>query len=56
MRPDVKKLQEFFGKEKWDDVVAYMRKHKVSAAVAMPALGFSLQGMAAEEPTPKGQR
>jgi hypothetical protein len=46
---DLQKMRKFFSDEDWNAVVQYMRKTKKPAAAAMAALGFSLEGMAAEQ-------
>ena len=50
-RPDIDKTREFLQTADWPRVVALMRKG-MPAAAAMGALGYSLEGMAAEQPQP----
>lgn len=47
-RADVMKTRGFFKDADWNKVVRLMREKGLPAAAAMGALGFSLQGMAAE--------
>jgi hypothetical protein len=47
-RPDIQKTREFFGAKDWPRVVELIRKGMKPAA-AMSALGFSLEGMAADQ-------
>jgi hypothetical protein len=48
-RPDIQKTREFFRKADWAKAVELMRQG-VKPAAALAALGYSLQGMAAEQP------
>ena len=48
-RPDIQKTREFFSKADWAKAVELMRQGMKPAA-ALGALGYSLQGMAAEQP------
>lgn len=47
-RPDIQKMRQFFSKADWPRAVEMMRKGMKPAA-ALAALGYSLQGMAAED-------
>jgi hypothetical protein len=47
-RADVQKMRDFFANENWQPVVDLIRKGYKPAA-AMAALGYSMQGMAAED-------
>lgn len=53
VREDLQKTREFFSDQDYEKVVALIRKGMKPAA-AMAAAGFSLQGMAAEEPPRMG--
>jgi hypothetical protein len=48
-RPDIQRTRDFFSKADWSRAVELMRQG-VKPAAALGALGYSLQGMAAEQP------